>query len=74
MFIILFINIKKFRISEDAIPTQSGTGRAVIAKIEYFLKSDSLFIPLYRFDSIVHFEGRLNKEGINKSPHIFQKR
>ncbi|MEP7163803.1 MAG: hypothetical protein ABI741_03865 [Ferruginibacter sp.] len=61
--ITLFANIKKLRYSEQIIPvtiggreSQPNTGwwdEGVIIKIEYFLLKDSLFSPLYRYDSIL---------------------
>lgn len=68
----LLINIKKLRVSDDAVSKlvandkvgQPGNGwlRGVITKIEYFIQEDSFFIPLYRFDSILPFKGHPDKD------------
>lgn len=62
----LLINIKKLWVGDEASPIILGNGQAglakngwyrgTVAKIEYYLQKDSLFIPMYRFDSIVHFD------------------
>ena len=62
----LFINIKKLWVGDEASPVISENGktglannrfyRGTVAKIEYYLQKDSLFVPIYRFDSIIHFE------------------
>ncbi len=68
----LLINIKKLRVSDDAVSKlvpdgktgqdRNGWLRGVITKIEYFIQEDSFFIPLYRFDSIVPFKGHPDKD------------
>ncbi|MEO8771997.1 MAG: hypothetical protein ABI402_18005 [Ferruginibacter sp.] len=62
----LLINIKKLWVGDEASPIKLENGktglanngwyRGAVIKIEYYLQRDSLFIPIYRFDSIVHFE------------------
>ena len=69
----LLINIKKLRISDEAVTTildngksglpKNGWEKGVIVKIEYYLEKDSFFTPLYRFDSIIPLKGRLKKNG-----------
>lgn len=68
----LFINVKKLRLSDEAVPVmtpdnkssqpKNGWLRGVVAKLEFFIQQDSLYIPLYRFDSIVPFKGHPEKD------------
>ena len=68
----LLVNIKKLRISDDAVSKlvpdgktgqpANGWLRGVITKIEFFIQEDSFFIPLYRFDSIVPFKGHPDRD------------
>ncbi|MEO6668799.1 MAG: hypothetical protein ABIN36_04945 [Ferruginibacter sp.] len=69
---LLLINIKKLRVSDDAVSKSASEGkegqakdgwyRGVITKVEFFIQEDSLFVPLYRFDSIVPFKGHPDKD------------
>ncbi|MFT3911258.1 MAG: hypothetical protein QM737_17690 [Ferruginibacter sp.] len=68
----ILVNIRKLRVSDEAVPKikdngeegqpRNGWHRGIIAKIEYFLQEDSLYIPLYRFDSIVPFNGHPDRD------------
>ena len=72
---LLLVNIKKLRVSDDAVTISSPGGkegqakdgwlRGVITRIEFFIQEDSFFIPLYRFDSIVPFNGHPDKDAAN---------
>ena len=63
------VNVKKLRLSNEVTPKiykdghvgqpNEGWEKGVIIKIEYFLQKDSLFTPLYRFDSIIILKERL---------------
>jgi hypothetical protein len=65
----LLIVIKKFWISPDATPVlfsynkkgqpTDGFDAGVISKMEFYLKKDSIFFPLYRFDSVLAFTEKL---------------
>ncbi|MEO8771998.1 MAG: hypothetical protein ABI402_18010 [Ferruginibacter sp.] len=69
---LLLINIKKLSVSDDAVSkflpegkegqAKDGWLRGVITRIEFFIREDSFFIPLYRFDSIVPFIGHPDKD------------
>jgi len=65
----LFIVVKKFWISSEAAPVlfsydkkgqpTDGFDPGVISKFEFYLKKDTAFIPLYRFDSALTFTEKL---------------
>ena len=65
----LLVNVKKLRLSDEVTPRiyenghvgqpNEGWEKGVIIKIEYFLQKDSLFTPLYRFDSVIVLKERL---------------
>ena len=71
----LFVNIKKLRLSSEVTPVifenghvgqpNQGWEKGVITKIEYFLQKDSLFTPLYRFDSIITLKQNLRRNADN---------
>ncbi|MEI8059953.1 MAG: hypothetical protein WCG67_07330, partial [Ferruginibacter sp.] len=57
----VFIWVKKLRVSNEAMPivfedgrqgqAQNGWEKGIVAKMEFYLKRDSFFYPLYRYDS-----------------------
>jgi hypothetical protein len=65
----LLIVIKKFCISSEAVPSaflgdtkvqSRGTFDAgVISKLEFYLKKDTVFYPLYRFDTVLTYTEKL---------------
>lgn len=65
----LLIVIKKFRISSEATLSlflsdkkgqpSEGFDAGVITRLEFYLKMDAVFYPLYRFDSILTFTEKL---------------
>lgn len=67
----LFIFIKKLRISESATAVifdnghqgqpQNGWEKGVVLKAEFFLNRDSVFYPLYRYDSVIVMDEKLPK-------------
>ena len=67
----LLVNIRKLRLSDQAMPRIGMNGRitqgnngwesGIITKIEYYLMRDSLYTPLYRYDSIIPLRDKLKK-------------
>jgi len=65
----LLVVIKRFWISSDAAPIlllndkkgqpAEGFDAGVLTKMEFYLKKDSVFYPLYRFDSVLTISKRL---------------
>lgn len=65
----IFGVIRKLRISDEITPktfdnghqgqAKNGWDRGVMIKMEYYIRKDSLYYPMYRFDSLLVFDEKL---------------
>lgn len=65
----IFGVIRKLRVSDEITPktfdnghqgqARNGWDRGVMIKMEYYIRKDSLYYPLYRFDSLLVFDEKL---------------
>lgn len=78
----IFIWIKKLRVSNEATPivledgrqaqAENGWEKGIVAKMELYLKRDSVFYPLYRYDSIMIMEKELPEKAGEYIAEVFK--